>query len=61
MVLLRPVEKPWGIIAISVVLSTFVPVQIPPARISTMAFVVLYPVQNAEGRATGAACFACIV
>ena len=50
MVLLRPAEKPWGIIAISVVLSTCV-----------TAFFVLYPAQNAEGHAMGAARCACII
>ena len=50
MVLLRPAEKPWGMIAISVVLSTCV-----------TAFAGLYPAQNAEGRDTGAARCACII
>jgi len=49
MVLLRPAEKPWGMIAISVVLSTCV-----------TAFAGLYPAQNAEGCVAGAAYCACI-
>jgi hypothetical protein len=50
MVLLRPAEEPWGMIAISVVLSTCV-----------TAFAGLYPTQNAEGRDTGAARCVCII
>jgi hypothetical protein len=50
MVLLRPAEKPWGIIAISVVLSTCV-----------TAFAGLHLTQNEEGLAIGADSCVCII